>query len=218
LEPPPRFRGMAVRHQCHLRTSGGIGSKKFIHWSCGRCRVWCPLPPSRAALRFLLCDCFARLLHHQTPAQTTSPAPSASPSLLPPPQHAALPVFTAWSRSATPPPRRPNLVEGSCPNLIPILQLNRCSERRERKEQWRRGLWHRWQRTWPGSAGGAEEVGAPALPHGAQLPPPPLLPGNQFPQSSPLRLPFDLDLPSCSRTGLALCCLSRAGVRSPRQV
>lgn len=61
----------------------------------------------------------------------------------------------------------------------------------------------------PGAAGGAEGTGASALPPRAQghtqlgRPPPPLLPGCQFP-ISPLSLPLDLDPdpPPSSRTDL----------------
>jgi hypothetical protein len=139
------------------------------------------------------------------------------PPLLPL-QHAAPPFFTAWSRSATPPPHRPTWRRDPIRIRFPFSSSTAVERGERERERSSGGEVYGIDGGVPGSTSDREEVGAPALPHGAQLPPPPLLPGNQFPQSSPLRLPFDLDLPSRSRMGLALCCLSRAGVRSLGQV
>jgi hypothetical protein len=139
------------------------------------------------------------------------------PPLLPL-QHAAPPVFTAWSRSATPPPHRPTWRRDPIRIRFPFSSSTAVERGERERERSSGGEVYGIDGGVPGSTSDTEEVGAPALPHDAQLPPPPLLPGNQFPQSSPLRLPFDLDLPSRSRMGLALCCLSRTGVRSPGQV
>lgn len=106
------------------------------------------------------------------------------------------------------------------PNLPTRLLLQR-GERKEKKERKGRrsgGEVYGVDGGVPGAAGGAEGAGAPALPQGAQghaqlgRPPPPLLPGRQFPP--PLRLPLDLDLD----LDLTSCSLSRAGVGSPGQV